>query len=62
MKKTLKLIIALALVASLAFSVVGCFAPKTQGIDSENFIINVGNTAATSGAFAGVGVPFNYDQ
>lgn len=62
MKKTLKLIIALALVASLAFSVVGCFAPKTQGIDSENFIINVGNTAATSGAFAGVGVPFNYAQ
>ena len=34
----------------------------TQGVDTENHVIKVGNTAATSGAFAAVGVPFNYAQ
>ena len=30
-----------------------------QGIDTEKNILWIGNTAATTGAFAGVGVPFN---
>ena len=34
----------------------------TQGVDTVNHTITVGNTAATSGAFAAVGVPFNYAQ
>lgn len=34
----------------------------TQGVDTTNHTITVGNTAATSGAFAAVGVPFNYAQ
>ena len=34
----------------------------TQGVDTVNHTITVGNTAATSGAFASVGVPFNYAQ
>lgn len=34
----------------------------TQGVDTTNHVITVGNTAATSGAFAPVGVPFNYAQ
>lgn len=64
MKRTLKLVIALALVACMALAVVGCPQPATasQGIDSENHVIHVGNTAATSGTFAGVGIPFNYAQ
>ena len=68
MKNTLKLTIALVLVASMVLGMVGCFgeqnAPVTasQGIDTENHVITVGNTAATSGSFAGVGVPFNYAQ
>ena len=72
MKKTLKLFLALALVASMAFSMVGCFlfedTPEekpevaAQGIDAEKHEIHIGNTAATSGSFAGVGVPFNYAQ
>lgn len=61
MKKTISIILALALVLAL----VGC-GPKApqlaQGIDTENHVINVGNTAATTGAFAAVGVPFNYAQ
>ena len=67
MKKTLKLIVALALVASMVLSFASCdflagLLDKTQGIDKENHIIHVGNTAATTGAFASVGVPFNYAQ
>lgn len=66
MKKTLKLIVALALVASMVFSLASCdlFGAKdpTQGIDKENHVIHIGNTAATTGSFAGVGVPFNYAQ
>ena len=78
MKKTLKLITALVLVASMALCMTSCDAligiiegflgnqPEVevaaQGIDTENHVIHVGNTAATSGAFAAVGVPFNYAQ
>lgn len=68
MKKTLKLITALVLVASMAICMTSCdflgiFGDKAaQGIDTENHVIHVGNTAATSGAFAAVGVPFNYAQ
>ena len=76
MKKTLKLIAALALVASMVLSMASCDAltnfingltgkaPEVaaQGVDTENHVIHVGNTAATSGAFAAVGVPFNYAQ
>ena len=68
MKQTLKLTLALVLVASMAFGMISCglFGDKpataAQGIDTENHTITVGNTAATSGAFAGVGVPFNYAQ
>ncbi len=65
MKKTLRHILALALVACMLLVAVGCGGGKNQlaqGIDTENHVINVGNTAATSGAFAGVGVPFNYAQ
>ena len=75
MKKTLKLITALVLVASMALCMTSCDTimgiingflnqPEVaaQGIDTENHVIHVGNTAATSGAFAAVGVPFNYAQ
>lgn len=64
MKNTLKLILALVLVASLALGMVACVTPEivVQGVDTENHVIKVGNTAATTGAFASVGVPFNYAQ
>ena len=73
MKKTLKLILALVLVASMAFGMISCGlipglggneTPEqaAQGVDTENHVIHIGNTAATSGAFAAVGVPFNYAQ
>ena len=69
MKKTLKLITALVLVASMAICMTSCDfiigllgGKAAQGIDTENHVIHVGNTAATSGAFAAVGVPFNYAQ
>ena len=62
MKKIISIILAMAM---LAVCMVGC-GPKTpdaaQGIDTENYVINVGNTAATTGVFASVGVPFNYAQ
>ena len=62
MKKTISIILAIAM---LAVCMAGC-GPKApelaQGIDAENHVITVGNTAATSGAFAAVGVPFNYAQ
>lgn len=65
MKKSIRIILALALIASMALAMVGCgpqAAEAAQGIDTENHVITVGNTAATSGAFASVGVPFNYAQ
>ncbi|MDY0074494.1 MAG: ABC transporter substrate-binding protein [Acholeplasmataceae bacterium] len=51
------LVIAFTLLLSL--TLLGCTETgnPTQGIDDE--YIYVGNTAATTGAFAGVGVPFN---
>ncbi len=65
MKRTLKLFATMLIVASMALSVVACTGSDSklaQGIDAENHVINVGNTAATTGAFASVGVPFNYAQ
>ena len=81
MKKTLKLIVALALVVSMALCMTSCdtimgiingligeqperpvVEVAAQGVDEENHVIHIGNTAATSGAFAPVGVPFNYAQ
>ncbi len=67
MKKTLSIILALALIASMALTMVACKkdegpAEAAQGVDTEKHVITVGNTAATSGAFASVGVPFNYAQ
>lgn len=67
MKKTIRIILALALVASMALAMAGCNdAPAgevlAQGVDTTNHVITVGNTAATTGAFASVGVPFNYAQ
>lgn len=66
MKKTIKLIVALVLVAGMLLTVVGCNGATgsklAQGVDTTNHTITVGNTAATTGAFASVGVPFNYAQ
>lgn len=61
MKKIISIILVLTMV--LALAACGPKEPQlAQGIDTENHVITVGNTAATSGAFAGVGVPFNYAQ
>jgi ABC-type branched-subunit amino acid transport system substrate-binding protein len=61
MKKIISIILALTMV--LALAACGDKGPKlAQGVDTENHVITVGNTAATTGAFAGVGVPFNYAQ
>ncbi len=52
-------LVALLLVLGISVTLVGC-KPKekaAQGITADSIII--GNTAATSGVFAGVGVPFN---
>lgn len=65
MKKIISIVLALAMLASMALIMAGCQetpAEAAQGIDTENHVITVGNTAATSGAFAAVGVPFNYAQ
>lgn len=66
MKNTLKLILTLALAASMLLGLVACGPEQktelAQGVDATNHTITVGNTAATSGAFAPVGVPFNYAQ
>ncbi|MBO7151648.1 MAG: ABC transporter substrate-binding protein [Clostridia bacterium] len=73
MKKTLTIVLAMMLIACVAVGMVACndadreFTTKelnkmTQGVDTEKHTITVGNTAATSGAYAGVGVPFNYAQ
>lgn len=52
-------ILVIAFVLLLSLTLLGCTESgnETQGIDDE--FIYVGNTAATTGAFAGVGVPFN---
>ena len=76
MKKIVTLVVALAMVACLAIGFAACnptddgpsdsyiagLNELTQGVDTTNHVITVGNTAATTGAFAGVGVPFNYAQ
>jgi len=66
MKKTISILLALAMIVTMALSMAGCTEPTSeqvaQGIDTEKHVITVGNTAATTGAFAGVGVPFNYAQ
>ena len=74
MKKTIRILLALALIASMSLAMFACKGnggnnagggdgnSPAQGIDAENHVIHVGNTAATSGAFAPVGVPFNYAQ
>ena len=65
MKKIISIVLALTLLASMALVMTGCGekpVEAAQGIDTENHVITVGNTAATSGAFAAVGVPFNYAQ
>ena len=68
MKKTLNLM-AILLIVCMAFSVVACGdnggkgdEKHVQGVDTVNHVIKIGNTAATTGAFAAVGVPFNYAQ
>ncbi|MDD4291389.1 MAG: ABC transporter substrate-binding protein [Clostridia bacterium] len=62
MKKAIRLIATLVMAVLLVIAFAGC-TPVTekaaQGVDTENHIIYVGNTAATTGAFASVGVPFN---
>lgn len=61
MNKIAKTIGCVALAAVMGVSLAGCggYKPKeTQGITDK--YIYVGNTAATTGAYAGVGVPFNY--
>ena len=77
MKKIVTLVLALAMVACLAISFAACNPTNeeptgdtyiedlnalTQGVDTTNHVITVGNTAATSGGYASVGVPFNYAQ
>ncbi len=67
MKKLLTCIIVLVMVAVIGVAFVACNNENprynyVQGVDTENHVITVGNTAATTGAFAGVGVPFNYAQ
>jgi len=56
MKKFLKLFTILLFVFT-AILVAGCDGTKQQGVTDEEIL--VGNTAATSGAYAAVGVPFN---
>ena len=56
MKRSISIILAIGL---LLMTVTGCTSKETlsQGVTDE--VVKVGNTAATSGAFAAVGVPFN---
>ena len=58
MKKIIAMLLALVMVVAL----VACGPKETgtvQGVDYEKGTILIGNTAATTGAFASVGVPFN---
>ena len=57
MKKTLALVFAIVLVVCLCVGLAAC-----NPTEEASYTIKVGNTAATSGAFASVGVPFNYAQ
>lgn len=54
--------IALSLVFVLCFSLAGCFGDKEVTLSTDVYegdVIYVGNTAATTGALATIGVPFN---
>ena len=54
----MKKILSIAFVLLMSLALFACTQSEgTQGIDDE--FIYVGNTAATSGNFAGVGIPFN---
>lgn len=57
MKKTLALVFAIVLVVCLCVGLAAC-----NPTEEASYTIKVGNTAATSGVFASVGVPFNYAQ
>ena len=64
MKKILKSAIAVVLVLSLVLTMAAC-GPKdaatvAQGVDTENHVIKIGNTATISGPFAAIGVPVNH--
>jgi len=58
-EKIMRKILVIAFALLLSLTLLGCDqgGNETQGIDDE--FIYVGNTAATTGNFAGVGVPFN---
>ncbi|MDD3831334.1 MAG: ABC transporter substrate-binding protein [Clostridia bacterium] len=61
-KRLIALLLAVTLIATM-FVMTACGNnPETvaQGVDETNHVIKVGNTAATTGIFAGVGIPFNY--
>ncbi len=54
----MKKVLSFLMIAVLGFALISCDGKgEVQGITDEHIII--GNTAATSGVFAGVGVPFN---
>ena len=52
-----KLLATLSLTAVAAFALTACGTKASQGVYEDKIV--VGNTAATTGAFAAVGVPFN---
>jgi ABC-type branched-subunit amino acid transport system substrate-binding protein len=52
-----KLLATLSLTAVAAFALTACGTKASQGVYDDKIV--VGNTAATTGAFAVVGVPFN---
>lgn len=62
MKTIISRILALALILSLCFSLAACNFGKGATLSTEVYegdVIYVGNTAATTGAGASIGVPFN---
>ena len=56
MKRSISIVL---IIGILLMTITGCTSKETlsQGVTEE--VVKVGNTAATSGAFAAVGVPFN---
>lgn len=66
MKKLLTCVVVIAMIAALSVAFIACnqqgSGKAVQGVDTTNHVIKIGNTAPTSGAFASVGVPFNYGQ
>ena len=59
MKKIIAMLLALVMVLALVACGPKAPAGTVQGVDYEKGTILIGNTAATTGAFAAVGVPFN---